>query len=185
MTILIAGLLVFLGAHAFVRLRGPRDALAARLGAGPYRGLFSLVSLAGFALIVWGFALYRAEGAHILWEPPAALKMLAVVLTLPVFPLLIAAHAPGAIQSRARHPMLAAVKFWALAHLLANGDSGSLILAGGFLAWAVWARVGQPKTEAAPAPWGTGDWIAVLGGLAAWAATIMWLHRLLIGVPAM
>jgi uncharacterized membrane protein len=184
MTILVLGLVLFLGAHAFTRLRGPRDALEARLGAGPFKGVYSLLSLLGFVLIIVGYGQYRAAGMIPMWQPPMGLRYLSWALMTPVFVLLIAVYVPGQIKATVGHPMLAAVKLWALAHLLVNGDLGSILLFGGFLAWAVFARVRLGKGERVAAPWILGDTIAVVAGLAAWAATLFWLHQALIGVSA-
>ncbi len=106
----------------------------ARLGKNGYRALFSVVSTLGLALVVWGFA--KAPVVQI-WYPPVWTRHLALLLMLPVFPLLFAAYLPGKIKAKVRHPMLAAIKFWALAHLIANGDLASIILFGSFLAYAV------------------------------------------------
>lgn len=184
MTILVLGLVLFLGPHAFTRLRGPRAVLEARLGAMPFKGVYSLLSLLGFVLIIVGYGQYRAAGMIPIWEPPTGLRYLAWALTTPVFLLLIAAYIPGQIKARVGHPMLAAVKLWSLAHLLVNGDLGSIFLFGSFLAWAVFARMRLGKTERLAAPWILGDTIAVVAGLAAWAATLLWLHQALIGISA-
>lgn len=184
MILLILGLALFLGSHTFTRFRGPRDALEARLGAMPFKGLYSLVALAGFVLIIIGWGQYRAAGMIAVWEPPGFLRHVAWLLMMPVFVLLAAVYAPGRIKAAVGHPMLAAVKLWALAHLLVNGDLGSLLLFGGFLAWAVFARVRLGKAERVAVPWGKGDAIAGIGGLAAWIVFFLWLHPLLIGVSA-
>ena len=118
MTLLILGLIVFLGSHAFVRFRGPRDKMAASLGAQPYRGVFSLISLAGFVLLIYGYGQYRAAGMIPVWTPPTFLSHISLLLMLPVMILLVAAYSPGKIKAAVVHPMLAAVKIWALAHLL-------------------------------------------------------------------
>jgi uncharacterized membrane protein len=184
MTLLILGLILFLGTHSFSRFRTARDGLAARLGPMPFRGLYSLPVLTGFILIIIGYGQYRAAGYVPLWTPPAALKHLSYLLMMPVFMLLIAAYVPGKIKAAVVHPMLAAVKLWALAHLLVNGDVGSVLLFGGFLAWGLFARIGLGKAQRVAAPWTIGDTIAVLGGLGGWIVMLLWLHPILIGVPA-
>jgi uncharacterized membrane protein len=184
MTLLILGLIFFLGTHSFSRFRAARDGLAARLGPMPFRGLYSLPVLIGFVLIIIGYGQYRAAGYIPLWTPPAALKHLSYLLMMPVFVLLIAAYVPGKIKAAVVHPMLAAVKLWALAHLLVNGDLGSVLMFGGFLAWGLFARIRLGKAQRVAAPWTIGDTIAVVGGLAGWIATLLWLHPILIGVPA-
>jgi uncharacterized membrane protein len=184
MTVMLLGLLLFLGSHGFVRLRAQRDGLVAKLGHNPYRGLFSLVSVAGFVLIIVGFGQYRASGYVLLWSPPAGLAHLAGLLMLPAFILLASAYSPGRIKAVVVHPMLASVKLWAVAHLLANGDLGSVLLFGLFLVWAVMARIRLGKAERQSVAWGKGDWIAVAAGTGAWAGFAFWGHQALIGVAA-
>lgn len=188
MLLLLAGLVVFLGTHAFTMNRSSREALIGRLGEGGYKGVYSLASLVGFVMIVWGFSAYRETGWVNVWFPPFWLGHLALLLTLPIFVLLIAAYAPGRIKAAVKHPMLLSVKIWATAHLLANGDLGSMLLFGGFLAWAVAARISLKRRVAAPTlidqlparP--MNDVIALVGGLALWVAFVFWLHPALIGV---
>lgn len=190
MTLLLLGLALFLGSHLLTTQRALRAQLRAVCGEKLYRGLYALVSLAGFVLLIIGYGAYRADGFIDVWTPPPALAPAALLLMLPVFVLLIAAYAPGGLIKRAvRHPMLAAVKFWALAHLLANGDLGSMLLFGGFLAWAVFARISLKKREALEgAPdysamrFGIGDIVAIAGGLAFYGLAAFVLHPLLIGV---
>ncbi len=141
LAILIVGLVVFLGSHVFVSLRSRRAALVARLGEGPYKGLFSLVSLAGLAITVYGFWTYRGEGLIPVWSPPVFLRHVAAALIWPAFICVVAAYIPGHIKRVLKHPMLVGVKLWALAHLLANGDLGGIILFGSILAWAVYDRI--------------------------------------------
>lgn len=183
---LVAGLFLFFGAHAPAIARGGRDKLRASFGDAGYRGVVSVVALVGLALIVWGFGAYRADGYIQLWNPPVWTKHLAFLITLPVFVLLIAAYTPGHIKAKLGHPMLTAVKLWALAHLLANGDLGSILLFGSFLAWAVMSRIaakrrGERAVVAHPS-W-IADAAAVVGGVAIWALFVTRLHALLIGVP--
>lgn len=184
MTVLVLGLFLFLGSHAFTRLRQLRDPLEARLGALPFKGLYSLVALAGFVLIIVGYGQYRVAGYIQIWTPTAFLKHLAYLLLMPIFVLLMASYGQGKIKSAVGHPMLAAVKLWALAHLLVNGDLGSMLLFGSFLAWAVFARVKLGKTARVRANWTVYDTIAVVGGLGGWIVMLMWLHPILIGVSA-
>ena len=185
MIYLIAGLIVFLGAHTFTTLRVPRAALLGQLGEGPYKGLYSLVSAAGLVLIVWGFGRYRSTGWVQVWTPPLALHHLAVPLMWLAFIALAATYSPlGKIKSTLRHPMLAAVKTWALAHLLANGDLGGMLLFGAFLAWAVYDRIavkrrGEPG--APPSGFTSGDLIAIAVGTLGFLA-MFWLHPWAIGV---
>ena len=184
MTTLILGLFLFLGPHAFTRLRSVRDPLEARLGALPFKGVYSLIALAGFALIIIGYGQYRSDGYIELWTPPAALKHLSYLLMMPVFVFLIAAYTKGKIKAAVVHPMLAAVKLWALAHLLVNGDLGSVLMFGSFFAWALFARIRLGKAVRVVAPWSLGDTLAVVGGIGGWITMLLWLHPLLIGLSA-
>ncbi|MHB1215217.1 MAG: NnrU family protein [Thiobacillus sp.] len=187
MDILLLGLVLFFAAHSVSIVSDPwRDRKVANMGEGLWKGLYSLVSIAGFVLIVWGFGLARLDPV-ILYTPPEWLRRVAMVLLVPVFPLLLAAYLPGRIQAAARHPMLAAVKLWAFAHLLANGTLADLLLFGTFLVWAVLDRISMKHRiqRALPGlpPSRTNDIIAVIGGLALYAAFVFWLHGWLIGVP--
>lgn len=183
---LIAGLVLFFGAHAPAIARGVRERLRAALGELGYRGVVSVVALMGLALIVWGFGAYRADGYIQVWNPPVWTKHLAFLLNLPIFVLLIAAYVPGHIKAKLGHPMLTAIKLWALAHLLANGDLGGIILFGSFLIWAVLSRIAA-KRRGVRAVVSNPSWIAdaaaVVGGVALWALFLTRLHALLIGVP--
>jgi uncharacterized membrane protein len=185
MALLILGLFLFLGTHLVTTQRGLRASLRERFGENGYKIGYAVLSLAGLALVVKGYGDYRASGFVEVWTPPRALAHVSLLLMLPVFVLLAAAYAPGLIKRTVRHPMLAAVKFWALAHLLANGDLGSILLFGGFLAWAVFARISLKRretAEGAPMRFGSGDIAAIVGGLAAYGIFAFVLHPLLIGV---
>jgi len=183
---LVAGLILFFAAHVPAIARGLRDRLRASWGMMGYRGVVSLLALTGLVLIVWGFHDYREAGYIQLWHPPVWTRHLAFLINLPVFILLIAGFLPGYIKARLGHPILAAIKFWALAHLLANGDLGGILLFGSFLVWAVLARIaakrhGERAVVANPS-W-VADAAAVVGGVALWALMLTRLHALLIGVP--
>lgn len=189
MLVLVIGLLVFLGIHS-ISIVAPawRARTAARLGEGPWKGVYSIVAAIGLALIVVGYGLARRDPV-VLYQPPAAMRHVALLLMLPVFTLLFAAYLPGRIRTLARHPMLLAVKLWALAHLLANGNAADVLLFGGFLAWAVADRIAVKRRSAADAhtvpaaPAGpANDAIALVGGLAVYAVFIGAAHRWLIGV---
>jgi len=186
MTPMIAGLVLFFAAHILTTLRTVRATVVGRLGEGPYKGLYSLVSLAGLVLIVWGFGRYRSGGYISGWDPPAWLHPIALVLMWFSFVALAAAYSPaGKIKGVLRHPMLAGVKAWALAHLLVNGDLGSMILFAAFLAWAVYDRIAVKRrgdSGAPPSGFTAGDAIALAVGSVAYAAMV-WLHPLIIGVP--
>lgn len=186
MVTLIAGLALFLGVHS-VAILSP--ALRARgiaaSGEAVWKGGYGLLSLIGLGLIIHGFSLSRAAPV-VLYTPPLWLHQIALALMLPVFPLLLAAYLPGRIRAAAKHPMLAAVKLWAFAHLLANGTLADVLLFGGFLAWAVADRISlkrrppQLLRTAAPGRWN--DVIAVVAGLAIYAVVVFWAHLKVIGV---
>jgi uncharacterized membrane protein len=186
MTMLVAGLVVFFGVHSLRIFAAPlRDRLATRLGEGAWKGLYSLVAIAGFLLIIKGFGAARAAPV-VLYAPAPWLRWVAVLLLAPVFPMLLAAYLPGRIRSTLKHPMLAAIKAWALAHLLANGTLADLLLFGSFLVWAVADRisVGRRPIASVPAlPAGPlNDAIVVVLGLALYAAFLLGLHQRLFGV---
>jgi len=185
---MILGLAAFLGGHAFVTFRAERAAAITRLGEGPYKGLFSLVSLAGIVLISYGFAHYRDIGLIAVWHPPAWTRHVTVALTWPAVICVVAAYIRGDIQRVLKHPMLVGVKLWALAHLVANGDLGGIILFGSFLAWAVFDRVSLKRRAdpgAPPIPVGgvSNDLIAVAVGIVAYLALAFAFHPVVIGVP--
>jgi uncharacterized membrane protein len=187
MLILILGLVLFLGTHALTIARGPRAEMKAKLGEGGFKGLYTGVSLLGFALIIYGFGIYRATGWVNVWYPPVWTKHLALLLNLPIFVLLAASNSGGRIHAAVKHPMLLAVKIWATAHLLANGDLGSILLFGSFLAWAVMARISLKRragvtVPSTPSGFTQRDWIAIGAGLVLWFAFARWLHPWLIGV---
>jgi uncharacterized membrane protein len=186
MTLFIVGLVLFLGIHS-VAIVAPayRDAQVARNDRA-WKGIYSLVSLAGFVLLVYGFGIAR-QTPVMLWTPPTYMRHLTLLLLVPVFPLLLAAYLPGRIKAAVKHPMLLAVKLWAFAHLLANGTLNDVILFGALLAWAVIDRIAvkrraapRPIPGAPPSP--LNDTIAVVGGLAIYVLFLFWAHRWLIGV---
>jgi uncharacterized membrane protein len=166
-----------------------RAGLIAKIGEGPYKGLYSLVSLAGLVLIIIGYGQYRQAGYIPVWDPPVWTRHIALPLVWIAFVLFPAAYLPGRIKALAKHPMMASVKIWAVAHLLANGDLGSILLFGSFLIWAIIARISvKYRGEPAPAPPPPGfrnDLLVVLIGTVAYAVFAIWLHPLLIGVPVL
>jgi uncharacterized membrane protein len=186
MTLLIAGIVVFLGVHSVAIVApGWRERVIGRIGEPAWKGIYSLLSVVGFVLIVVGFDAARLHPVGI-WAPPVWTRHLALLLMLPVFPLLLATYLPGRIQSTVRHPMLTAVKTWALAHLLANGNLADIILFGAFLAWAVADRISL-KHRSAPAVPGApagrlNDLIAVVAGLGIYIAFVVAVHAWLFGV---
>jgi uncharacterized membrane protein len=186
MSILIIGLVVFLGLH-LLPIRAPLKAgIVARLGEGAYKGLMSVGSLIGLVLIVWGYGIARNAGAMVLWQPPVAMRHITLLLMIPVFPLLIAAYVPGKIRATVKHPMITAVKLWAFAHLLSNGTLPDVLLFGSFLAWGVIDRISLKRRGVQPpapvARFTGGDWAAVVIGLVLYGLMVWRLHLLLIGV---
>jgi uncharacterized membrane protein len=189
--VMIVGLVLFLGIHTLTTQRDHRAALIKTLGGeGTYKALYGLVSLVGLALIVWGFAHYRAGEFRPIWYPPTFLKHLNIALMLPAVILVVAAYMRGRIYAKVKHPMLAGVKLWAFGHLLANGDLGGIILFGSFLGWAVFDRISlKRRTDAGgpPIPVGgvTNDVIAVVIGIVAYLALAFAFHPVVIGIPVM
>ena len=186
---LLLGLVIFLGIHLLPTQPELRRGLAARFGEGAYKAAFALVSLLGFALIVYGYhKIQLAPGKNVfLWTAPAWGRHVTMLLMLPVFLLLIAAYLPGRITAAVRHPMILAVKLWAAGHLLVRGDMASLLLFGSFLAWGVLARISLKRREAAGlVSVKTGpvinDVIAVVLGFLAYLAFVKWGHPALIGI---
>jgi uncharacterized membrane protein len=187
MTTLLLGLLLFLGMHSIsIVALGARERLAARLGPWPWKALYSVVAIVGFVLILRGYAAARLDPV-VLYSPPTWLRHVALLLMLPALPMLFSAYLPGRIKATLKHPMLAATKLWAVAHLLANGTLADVVLFGGFLAWAVVDRISmkrRPGTRALPGapPSRWNDAIAVVLGLAAYAWLVMGGHLQLFGV---
>lgn len=189
LNILILGLAVFLATHVFVSFREARASVIERVGLPLYRSLFAIVSLVGLALIMWGYAQYRAHGLVQLWSPPAFMRHITIGLVFFAVVFVVAAFFPSHIKTRLKHPMLAGVKTWALAHLLSNGDLGSILLFGTFLAWGVYARIAAKRrgdtgaaAKSAPQGW-TNDVVVVVLGVAIFLALGFWFHPYVIGVP--
>jgi len=186
LSMMILGLVLFLGVHTLTTQRDLRARFVVSLGEGGYKAFYALTSLAGVALIVWGFADYRAAGMIDIWHPPAAFKHITEALMLPAVILVVASYIRGGIYTALKHPMLAGVKLWAAAHLLANGDLGSIILFGSFLGWAVFDRISlKHRTDGAPPiPVGgrSNDAIAIAVGVVAYLALGFVFHPVVIGV---
>ena len=185
----IVGLVIFLGAHVFVTMRDRRAALIRTLGAGPYRGLFSLVSIVGIVLASYGFGLYRAEGLIVIWNPPAWTRHIVEALMWPASIMVVAAYSRGHIARVLKHPMLVGVKTWAAAHLCANGDLGGIILFGSVLLWAGYDRAtlkrrADPGAPAIPAGGTRNDIIAVVVGTVLYLALGFLFHPYVVGLPA-
>ena len=188
MTVLILGLILFLGPHSVRIVAEPwRTQMLQRLGEKPWKGLYSLVSLIGLALIIWGYGLARYDPV-VLWQPPVAMRHIASLLTLASFILLTAAYVPGnSIKARLRHPMILGVKLWAFAHLLANGSLADVVLFGSFLLWSALSfRAARARDRAAGTVYAPGTAsatvITLVVGTVAWVVFTLWLHVLLIGV---
>jgi uncharacterized membrane protein len=188
LAVMILGLALFLGAHTLPAQRKWRARAVAALGEGGYKIVYALVSISGIALIAWGFGHYRATGWVDVWNPPKAFRHITVALMLPAVILVVAAFMRGHIYTTLKHPMLAGIKLWAAAHLLANGDLGSIILFGSFLGWAVFDRISLKHRSDAGAPaipvggWGN-DLIAMAVGIIAYLALAFAFHPVVIGVP--
>ena len=188
MTVLLVGLAIFLASHS-VRIFADdwRTEQIGRIGEWPWKGAVGLVSAIGFALLVWGFALARATPIE-LFTPPAWIRPVTILLTVPVFPLVAAAYVPGNALKRAfGHPMVLGVIFWALAHLPASGHAADVALFGGLLVWAVADYAGARRRDRRAGighAGGTavGNAVVVAGGLIAWWGFARFLHPLLIGV---
>ena len=185
--VMILGLALFLGVHTLTTQREVRARVIATSGEGGYKVGYSLVSAAGLALIVWGFAHYRATGWIDVWTPPTAFKHITVALMLPAVILVVASYIRGRIYTTLKHPMLAGVKLWAVAHLIANGDLGSIILFGSFLGWAVFDRISlKQRTDAGAPPIPVGgrsnDLIGIAGGVVTYLALGFVFHPVVIGV---
>jgi uncharacterized membrane protein len=186
--VLILGLILFFGVHPLTIQRKLRAQVIAATGEGGYKIGYALASFAGLALIIWGFALYRATGWYNVWNPPVVLKHITSALMLPAVIMVVASYIRGRIYTTLKHPMLTGIKLWAAAHLLANGDLGSIILFGSFLAWAVYDRISLKSRSDAGAPpipvGGPGnDLIAIAVGLVAYLALVFAFHPVVIGVP--
>ena len=187
MTTLVAGLILFLGVHSVRIFAEPwRVRTIARIGEKPWKGVYSLISIAGFVLLVWGYGQARQQGV-VLFEPPVFMRHITSLLMLVSFVLLAAAYVPGNhIKARLGHPMIIGVKVWAFAHLLANGRLSDVVLFGAFLAWAIADFIAARKRDrAAGTVYPPGDELrtvlTVVAGVVAWAVFVAGLHLWLIG----
>lgn len=186
---LILGIIIFLGVHLVPTSPELKAGLTERFGTTAYKIAFGLLSLIGLVLIVVGYHKLQLmpDKNVVLWEPPTFAKHTAVALMLPAMIFLVAYLVPSRIRTALKHPMLIAIKTWALAHLIANGDLASLILFGSFLAYAVYDRITlkrrvttAPVNVIAPSP--VNDVIVVVGGIVLFAVILLWAHHYLIGV---
>jgi uncharacterized membrane protein len=186
MVVLVLGIVVFLGIHSVPIFHETRARVIQRFGLNQFKVVYSLLALIGFGLIVWGFQLYRANGLITVWTPPDWMRHMTILLMWFAFVALACMNpAPSKIRGWLRHPMLVAIKIWALAHLLINGDAGGMILFGSFLAWAVADRIALKKRGDLGAPriksFTGADALALGLGTVGYVAMIM-LHPILIGV---
>ena len=186
--VMILGLMLFFGVHTLTTQRELRARVIGSMGESTYKIGYALASVAGLALVTWGFANYRATGWIDVWNPPTAFKHITVFLMLPAIIMVVASYIRGRIYTTLKHPMLTGIKLWAAAHLLANGDLGSIILFGSFLAWAVYDRISlKSRTDAGAPPIPVGgpgnDLIAIAVGLVAYLALAFAFHPVVIGVP--
>ena len=188
MTLLILGLVIFLGVHSTrIVADGWREATIARIGEKPWKGVYAVLSIVGFVLLVIGYGAAR-QSPVVLYTPPTWTRHLAALLTIPAFVLVVAAYVPlNSIKRAVGHPMVAGVKIWALAHLLANGALADVLLFGSFLVWAVLSFTAARRRDRVagtvyPVGSSARNAITVAVGLVAWAAFAFALHRPLIGV---
>ena len=188
LAILVAGLVIFIGSHVFVTMRAQRAAVIARIGEGSYKGLMTLLSLIGVILIGYGFAQYRATGWVNIWNPPHWIFFITQILMWPACIFVVAAYIRGSIWRALQHPMLVGVKTWAAAHLISNGDLGSILLFGSFLAWAGYDRMTLKHRADAGAPaiasgGYRNDVIALVVGTALYLILGLVFHPLVVGRP--
>jgi uncharacterized membrane protein len=190
LAVLVLGLVAFLGGHLLVTVRPLRAAAVERLGEAPYKGLFSLLALIGLLLVSIGYARYRATEWIDVWHPPHWTVYVAQILMWPACICAVAAYSRGDIWRQLQHPLLVAVKLWAVAHLVSNGDLGSIILFGSFLAWAVFDRItlrrrSDPGAPPIPAGGRRNDVIALVLGSVLFLLLGLVFHPLVIGVSVL
>ena len=188
MTLLLLGLVIFLGVHSLsIVAPARRDAMARSLGEWPFKGIYSVIAIIGLVLVIKGYGAARMDPV-VLYTTPAWMSHITALLMLFAFPMFIAAYFPGKISSTLKHPMLVAVKAWALGHLLANGMLADVLLFGGFLAWAVADRISLKRRTPRDIPRlpasRFNDAIVIVLGLAIYVVFAIWLHPAWIGVPA-
>ena len=188
MGMLVLGLVLFLGLHSTrIFAEDWRSRTINKVGEKTWKGVYSLLSVIGFALIVWGFGVAREEPVFV-WAPPVGMRHLASLLTMVAFILLAAAYVPAnAIKARLHHPMLLSVKVWALSHFLANGNLAHVVLFGSFLVWAVLCfRAARQRDRVAKTVYTAGklpaSLLTIVVGVAAWAGFAFWGHGVLIGI---
>jgi uncharacterized membrane protein len=186
LAILVAGLVVFIGAHVFVTMRDQRAALIGRIGEWPYKGLLALASVIGLILIGYGFGEYRATDWIDVWYPPRWTFYITELLMWPASIFVVAAYIRGNIWRTLKHPMLVGVKTWAVAHLISNGDLGSILLFGSFLLWAGYDRMtlkhrADAGAPTIPAGGHRNDIIALVVGTVLYVVLGLVFHPLVVG----
>jgi uncharacterized membrane protein len=187
--VMIIGLVLFVGGHAFVTHREARAAVIAGIGEWPYKAIFSVIAIIGVVLAGYGFGWYRATDWISVWDPPAWTRHVTVALMWPASICVVAAYFRGDIQRALKHPMLVGVKLWAAAHLISNGDLGSIILFASILAWAAFDRVtlkhrGDPGGPPIPSGGRRNDIIAIIVGTVLYFFLGLMFHPLVVKVPA-
>ena len=187
MLLLIIGLVLFFAIHSISIINVAwRDSIAQRLGVGPWRVLYSLMSLAGLVVLIWGYGIAGSDPV-ILYTSPDWLRHINFLLMLFVFPLFVATYLPGRIKTVTKHPTFTGIKIWAFAHLLVNGTLADVLLFGCFLAWAVAGRISMKRREQRPLSGmpatAYNDLVAVVVGLGLYALFMLFLHRWLTGIP--
>ncbi len=191
MIVLVIGLLLFLGVHVFAANRSRADGnVQDKLGKAAYMGAFSLVSAVGLGLVVWGYGLSRTDELNlVLWQSPEWTRHLIMALMPIAMILLIATYAPyGYIKKFVKHPMVTAIKLWAVLHLIYNGDLASILLFGGFLGFAVVSRIKAKRRGAAaayPKPSVVGDITSIVLGAGVYLALVFGLHQIVFGAPVL
>lgn len=187
MYFLIFGLIIFFATHFYSTFRN-REAghdIKTKMGAGKYMGLYSIITIVGFALMIWGYGLSRPSST--IFSPPTWGRHVNLALMLPAFILLVSSNAPlGYLKQSLKHPMLLGVILWSAGHLLASGEMNSLILFGSFLAYSIIDRL---AVSARPQPVKTasimGDIIAIAVGTILYWVMIKYLHPMWVGVPVL
>jgi uncharacterized membrane protein len=187
MLILIIGLIIFIGIHMLSNNREKRAILINKYGEGTYKGAYSLISFIGLGLMIYGFVLYRRSGYIEIWSPPKAMMHMNLLFSTIAMVCVTAANLKtGFIKSRLKHPFLIGIKLWALGHLLANGDLGSMLIFGSLLAYSVFNRIQLKRrgvSTPASQPFGLPDILALIIGLGLSYWLVKGLHLTLIGVP--
>ena len=186
MLLFIFGLILFFAVHSISIINDAwRDGMAQRLGPGTWRALHGLASLAGLLLLIWGYGIARNDPV-VLYTPPDWLRHVNFLLMLFVFPLFLAVFLPGRIKTAVKYPAFTAVKIWAFAHFLVNGDLADVLLFGCFLTWAVAGRISMKYRRQRPLPGlldgRANDLIAIVVGLVIYLLFLFILHSRLIGI---